>query len=372
MEFFDAKEDVLEIVLTSYGAHLLSVGLLDAKYYAFFDDDILYDSRWASQTTEGQSKIEPRIQEKTPYVRAPVSALGVETTINEIHQTIRTTIGNLYGTAVDMAGMVVQDTYTDAIYSQEIAHKKADDFPFLTMPLGTSELSSYKYPAWNINVLRGAFENSKDYLIKRRAGAQPSLDGQLYEQIPQINITLNYQVYVDKLTGYGSPAMLSTAESMNFSSEGFPAPAPELHNVPNEILTDQVTNIASELFTDGTFFHLVDGKIILDVQEMNTMYKKENFSVQIFHSKSASGTEGPAPGTLDLLLFATASAPYTSLHVEKFLSINLDREIQDNTLKDNNLITFNELQTDANVANVISTKEFLIRDIYEMDPEVCD
>ena len=35
MEFFNKKEDVLDVELTEYGKYLLSLGQLDPVYYAF-------------------------------------------------------------------------------------------------------------------------------------------------------------------------------------------------------------------------------------------------------------------------------------------------------------------------------------------------
>ena len=46
MKFFDKKEEVLDIELTQYGKHLLSRGVLRPVFYAFFDDDIIYDSQY--------------------------------------------------------------------------------------------------------------------------------------------------------------------------------------------------------------------------------------------------------------------------------------------------------------------------------------
>lgn len=45
-ELFDRKEEVLEIELTSYGRHLLSKGQFKPAYYAFYDDDVVYDSAY--------------------------------------------------------------------------------------------------------------------------------------------------------------------------------------------------------------------------------------------------------------------------------------------------------------------------------------
>ena len=59
MEFFNQKEEVLELQLTEYGKYLLSQGALDPSYYAFFDDDILYDSAYTRmEGNELQNDIE--------------------------------------------------------------------------------------------------------------------------------------------------------------------------------------------------------------------------------------------------------------------------------------------------------------------------
>ena len=44
-EFFDKKEDVMDIQLTQYGKHLLSKGEFSPTYYAFYDQDIIYDGK---------------------------------------------------------------------------------------------------------------------------------------------------------------------------------------------------------------------------------------------------------------------------------------------------------------------------------------
>ncbi len=47
MEFFNRKEEVIDIQLTQHGKYLLSKGRLNPKYYAFYDDDVIYDSAYA-------------------------------------------------------------------------------------------------------------------------------------------------------------------------------------------------------------------------------------------------------------------------------------------------------------------------------------
>ena len=43
VKFFNQKEEVIQIELTPYGKDRLSKGLFYPKYYAFYDNDILYD-----------------------------------------------------------------------------------------------------------------------------------------------------------------------------------------------------------------------------------------------------------------------------------------------------------------------------------------
>ena len=74
MTYYNRKEEVLEVKLTPYGRYLLSSGELRPVYYSFFDDDILYDSRYAFSASapkrseniydlENQNDIEKRIKE---------------------------------------------------------------------------------------------------------------------------------------------------------------------------------------------------------------------------------------------------------------------------------------------------------------------
>ena len=77
MEFFNKKEDVLEIKLTQYGKYLLSRGKFKPHYYAFFDDDVLYDGARAG-IVEDNNDIEPRIQENTPSLRVQTSFTDLE------------------------------------------------------------------------------------------------------------------------------------------------------------------------------------------------------------------------------------------------------------------------------------------------------
>ena len=69
MKFLNKKEQVLDIELTEYGKRLLSKGLFKPTYYSFFDDGILYDSRYGG-FSEAQNDAEGRIIQETPQLES--------------------------------------------------------------------------------------------------------------------------------------------------------------------------------------------------------------------------------------------------------------------------------------------------------------
>ena len=71
MAFLNKKEDVIDLELTQYGKYLVSQGKFKPTYYAFYDDDIIYDQRYATGSgLETQKDIEGRILENTPTLSA--------------------------------------------------------------------------------------------------------------------------------------------------------------------------------------------------------------------------------------------------------------------------------------------------------------
>lgn len=77
MKFIDKKERVMDLKLTSYGHYLLSSGKFEPAFYAFYDDNVLYDGAYA-QITESANKIHDRIKNKTQYLESQVLFEDVE------------------------------------------------------------------------------------------------------------------------------------------------------------------------------------------------------------------------------------------------------------------------------------------------------
>lgn len=67
MTFFNQKENILELKLTSYGEEMLSKGKFKPVEYSFSDEGVNY--RFVTPSEEGQNDIDGRIKLDTPYLR---------------------------------------------------------------------------------------------------------------------------------------------------------------------------------------------------------------------------------------------------------------------------------------------------------------
>ncbi len=62
-QFSNKKEEVIDISLTQHGKYLLSQGKFKPSFYAFYDDDILYDGAHAGVTSGSQNENLTRIKD---------------------------------------------------------------------------------------------------------------------------------------------------------------------------------------------------------------------------------------------------------------------------------------------------------------------
>lgn len=67
--FFDQKQEVIDIELTKHGRKLLGLGIFQPEYYEFFDDTVLYDQGYAG-IVEDQNSIKDRILDESLTLRA--------------------------------------------------------------------------------------------------------------------------------------------------------------------------------------------------------------------------------------------------------------------------------------------------------------
>ena len=138
MAFLNKKEDVIDLELTQYGKYLVSQGKFKPTYYAFYDDDIIYDQRYATGSgLETQKDIEGRILENTPTLSAQYLFHSVD-------------------------NLEMQDGYsrTDEMESEKIQQVPEKHYA-LNNPIASSELATDKAPAFDITLKKGEIKRSE-------------------------------------------------------------------------------------------------------------------------------------------------------------------------------------------------------------------
>lgn len=156
MSFFDQKEDVLKIELTPFGKQLLSKGLFKPEYYAFFDDDVIYDGAFLG-ISEEQNAVEARILENSIYIKPQPTAVSRFSVANQLPEH-----------SINEKAKVLNNT--------EIKEK--------ILPLGSSKIGNNNYPSWEIVFLNGD--------IKNVSGSTNYNNSTSNVNIPQINLQTTY------------------------------------------------------------------------------------------------------------------------------------------------------------------------------------
>ena len=145
--------------MTSHGKQLLSRGKFKPAYYAFYDDDITYDSQYGAGQ-ENQKDTHDRIV-STPRVKPNTVYQGVDkefTQYSIFYNSILSAFNDISGLiSVPIAQLINYGYYMDALSSQvderEMAYvpEKKKDY-VLPLPMGTSDLGNQKAPAWQIKL----------------------------------------------------------------------------------------------------------------------------------------------------------------------------------------------------------------------------
>lgn len=159
MSFFDSKEEVIKIELTQHGKYLLSKGKFDPKYYAFFDDDVVYDGAYIG-ITESQNSPQQRILEETPYLKPQSNYSSVDNRNTEQVEI------NLKNNVKDINPLDINSS-------------------MLPYPLGTSDPNSTYLPAWNIAMYEGKISSSLQNYVTSSTDTDISYT---FLKIPQINM----------------------------------------------------------------------------------------------------------------------------------------------------------------------------------------
>jgi len=165
-----------------------------------------------------------------------------------------------------------------------------DKFFAVSAPLGESDLFSSKAPAWNLKFIRGEISSSVGILT----GSYQTL------KIPQIELRPDYTTIV--------------------LENGIPT---------TNLDKDRVFNFSTEAFEDGTVLH-VDGEyVLLEISELNSIFEKENFEIEVFEIED--GIEGEE--ILNPLWFYNNEVGSDEeTNVRYYLDVLTDREIDNRLL----------------------------------------
>ena len=290
MTYFNKKEEVLDIELTQYGKHLLSIGKFNPTYYRFFDDDVLYDARCAD-ITEIQNEIDPRITDGTPHRKTQHNHLGLETQLKTNYNQ-------------------KQKPFTIAEHEKITMPPVVEKEYVLNSPLGSSIMGETTAPRFNLGLMKGKVENFSKVLSSEYHDLP----------IPQVEINVTQKL-----------------EVRNLNTDGIGQ-------------TDE--ELASPIFDDDTFVGVYPDYLLGIFTEDGVPFQKENFNIEVYEIIDVSGSSGtklenelrqlsfatiPSPAIVDGILLdrediRKPSFELTPDHVEYFFEILTDEEISEGTI----------------------------------------
>lgn len=262
MQFFDPKEEVLDIQLTEHGRRLFSQGKFMPKYYSFSDEGIIYNSENVGFTEE-QNQTNTRIVEETPYLKI----IPRNTQVKEI------------GNFNDVSATSLKENLTQATMLNSTIAK--------SYSLGNMSYTGSQSPKIKINLLEGNVTGVFDYYV-------PSTDLEEYQKIPlspipQIDVEL---VYLSTVVDSNNPQSVFYSDFANILNQDLIFRNQNIgsSNTQGFINTQGGSNSNSPIDSFSSGFVGADGTVIktynptltLLLEEENTDNLFDNFEVEIY------------------------------------------------------------------------------------------
>jgi len=220
MSFLDNKEEVVVIELTPHGKRLMRDGKFKPTFYSFEDEGIIYDSLYVD-LTENQSDVEGRILDNSVVTDPLPVTYGIETKFSR---------------KSNAATQHENDrTYLASLYS-----------------LGTSELKNQYAPAWEVDVLRGEITGSYAYITG--SGADSIWD----VPIPQITLATP-EINLNIINGITEVLL----EKLDLGGL--------IQGLDYEVLEE-----------DNAIIEVTNDYLLIELDEINSVFKNENFDVEVF------------------------------------------------------------------------------------------
>lgn len=315
MKFLDRKEQVLELQMTQYGKALMSRGVFQPAYYAFFDDDVVYDSEYMStggDTTAISTALENSVT-TSDRIRDAIrpepqyNYAGVETQINH-------TKFDLVSALITGFGQTGEEYQLEQLSKPPSA---VDNYYSLGLPMGTSEYNTSKAPAWKLNFHNGEITN-----LESEQGVEFFTGSGGLLKIPQLEVEAIYDVYIQAAN---SPQALTKIED-NYKKNG-----------------------KADIYTFGnslSYIKVEKDHILVDVGEINSIFQNENFDIEVYEIQEGLEFIGSDIGIQENLIPLyfmnkaqegeqlynspiTEMGQETTSNVEYYFDIRVDDEIDD-------------------------------------------
>ena len=218
------KEEVLDIELTPYGKYLLARGKMKPVYYAFFDDNIMYDSEYGG-VQEDQSAAKDRIKQ-TPQMQTQHKFTSETKTTQEVD------FGN--GDKVNVEAPLARNT--------------------LAYALSSADIGNQNLPAISLTMLNGGVYS---YDLNYRT----PLGNKLIDQVNS-KITFKYEI-----------------KSVQADEGGLPMDMVDVLGLDNNINNKYIEGPIGQ---DGRFLSIETDYLLADILEENVDFDFENFDIEVY------------------------------------------------------------------------------------------
>ena len=232
MALFDSKQEIINIELTSYGKKKLSQGKLKPTFYAFFDDDVIYDGAYGLLAESANHVADVRIRKETPYLKTQFSLIGSETKLNK--------------------GNADQETLDNV--------RLYENNNLLKFGLGNSKIGEITGSSIQVLMLDG--EISSVYHTASAFVFGNDRNPKVAYNKPQTKITLKTPELTPKIKNLPEPTMTTP---------------PELLDPDNAELV-----VVSPILTDNKYIYLDVDEIIISLEELNSIEDYKNFEVSVY------------------------------------------------------------------------------------------
>ena len=312
MAFFNKKEDVIDIELTQYGRYLLSKGKLKPAYYAFSDDEIIYDPSYnTTGSTESKQETFERIVRKNIRTKTLYDSDSAEERVLKLNgHSFETNKSSGLVTRSGKINKIPVDELYGKDYIDDIGMEPEKRSLFRNI-LGKAQIGNQNVPAWKIESLNNQKFKSPIFLSSSRdTGVGAAL------KTPLINIDVDYRTFVYN----------------------------ENEEYLQEELDTQSATSKDISFRDNKRILIDDQKVLLDFLEENIDLKKENFDIEFYiveeetvETENSSGVVvREEKESLRRLLFAPPYEKFSDKqkYIDTYFHIEFDAEISEQEFAD--------------------------------------